>query len=211
MTVQKKRILRSIKALLIAAGLLSAVASCSKTINDLSSTAYSEHRITSQQFIHSGLALLPVRVNAGKEPEAKFIDSLLEKELSGKFPGMRLLGSGTLAQFKKDSMEGKWVSSMIQHSSPYTIRGADGIQLVSRKLGVRYFLQTDIRISGIEGGAEHVRIYGRLWDGMDKEIIWSGYGEARGYVYVFFPAIPAPFEKDATVAVKGLITQMDIR
>ncbi|MHB1285114.1 MAG: hypothetical protein ACYCYP_00910 [Leptospirales bacterium] len=196
---------------MIAAGLLSTVASCSKTINDLSSTAYSEHRITSKQFIQSGLALLPVRVNAGKEPEAKFIDSALEKELSRKIPGIKLVGPGKLGQFKKDSMEGKWVSTMVQHASPYTIRGVDGIQLVSRKLGVRYFLQTDIRISGVEGGAEHVRIYGRLWDGMDKEIIWSGYGEARGYVYGFFPVVPAPFEKDADVAVKGLVRQMDIR
>jgi hypothetical protein len=84
------------------------------------------------------------------------------------------------------------------------------LQALSLKLGTRYFLQTDIRISGVEGGAEHVRIFGRLWDSKTKDILWSGYGEARGYVYLFFPAIPASFEKTAYRAVKGLVKRIPV-
>ena len=197
--------------LLVVASLLTLVTSCSKTINNLSSTGYSDHKISSGKLTGAGLALLPVRVNAGKKSEAKFIDAVLEKEFAKRFPGIKLIGPVQLARYKKSSVEGKWVSAMVQHSSPHTIRGVDGIRAISRKTGVRYFLQTDIRISDVEGGAEHVRIFGRLWDGKDKEIIWSGYGEARGYVYLFFPAIPAPFEKDAAVAVKGLVRELSAR
>lgn len=190
---------------------MSAVTSCSKTINNLSSTGFIDHEIALKDLVGDGMAVLPVRVNAGKSNEADFIDSELEKKILKRFPGIRLIGPGRILKFQKNSVEGKWVSSMVQHSSPHTIRGVAGMRAIALKMGVRYFLQTDIRISSVEGGAEHVRIYGRLWDGRNKEIVWNGYGEARGYVYMFFPAIPAPFEKNASVAVNGLVNQIPVR
>ncbi|MHB1606344.1 MAG: hypothetical protein ACYCTV_08130 [Leptospirales bacterium] len=211
MTARKIRILLNTRVLLLCVGLLSMVAACSKTINNLSSTGFIDREISLKELVSDGMAVLPVRVNAGKSPEADFIDSQLEQSLSKRFPGIRLIGPGKILAFQKNSVEGKWFSGMVEHSSPHTIRGVNGMRTIAKKMGVRYFLQTDIRISSVEGGAEHVRIYGRLWDGRSKEIVWNGYGEARGYVYVFFPAIPAPFEKDASVAVNGLVNQIPVR
>ena len=99
---------------------------------------------------------------------------------------------------------------MVSHSSPHSISGTENLEALSLKLDTRYFLQTDIRISGVEGGAEHVRIFGRLWDGKTREIIWSGFGEARGYVYLFFPAVPASFDKTAYRAVEGLVKRIPV-
>lgn len=181
-----------------------------KSINDLSTTFYVDHELTLKEFKKGGLAVFPTRVNVGKNEEARIIENLLNKEIRHRFEGIHLVDYEELQKLPSKSKRKKWVDMLVSHSSPHTIRGTENLQVLSIKFGTRYFLQTDIRISGVEGGAEHVRIFGRLWDGKKKEILWSGYGEARGYVYMFFPAIPASFEKTAYQAVKGLVKRIPV-
>ncbi len=181
-----------------------------KSINDLSTTSFVDHEVTWKELERGGLAVLPTRVNVGKKAEAQIIENLLNKEIRHRFNGIPLVDFSEIDKFPSKSNRKKWVELLVSHSSPHSIRGTENLQALSVKLGTRYFLQTDIRISGVEGGAEHVRIFGRLWDSKTKDILWSGYGEARGYVYLFFPAVPAPFEKTAYRAVKGLVKRIPV-
>jgi hypothetical protein len=70
------------------------------------------------------------------------------------------------------------------------------------------FLQTELTHVEAEEGATHVRIYGRLWDAESGNILWEANGESRGHVFLFFPTVPASFEKIAESASRGLIRKM---
>ena len=181
-----------------------------KTINDLSTTSYVDHVLSWKDLKNGGLGIFPTRVNVGKKAEVRIIENLLDKEIRHRFPGIRLVDYESMHRFSSKSLRKKWIDLMVSHSSPHSISGTENLEALSLKLDTRYFLQTDIRISGVEGGAEHVRIFGRLWDGKTREIIWSGFGEARGYVYLFFPAVPASFEKTAYRAVEGLVKRIPV-
>jgi TolB-like protein len=181
-----------------------------KSINDLSMTSYVDHDVTWNALKSGGLAIFPTRVNVGKKIEAQIIENLLNKEIRRRFAGIHVVDYEEMQRFSSKSKRKKWIEMLVSHSSPHSIRGTENLDALSIKLGVRYFLQTDIRISGVEGGAEHVRIFGRLWDGKTREILWSGYGEARGYVYLFFPAIPASFEKTSYRAIQGLVKRIPV-
>lgn len=184
-----------------------------KTINDLSTTAFVDHLVSADELEKGGLAILPTRLNmnAGKKPEVRIVENLLNKEVRSQFPGIHIVDYQMINHYSPKSLRKKWIDTLVSHSSPHSIRGSETVQALSLKMGVRYLLQSDIRIADIEGGAEHVRIFGRLWDAKTREIIWSGYGEARGYVYLFFPAVPASFEKAAYRAVKGLVLRLPFK
>lgn len=74
--------------------------------------------------------------------------------------------------------------------------------------GTRFLLQTELQQVEVAEGATQVRIQGRLWDIEMGDIIWEGTGESRGYLFLFFPRIPASFEKAAEVASRGLIKRL---
>lgn len=180
-----------------------------KTINNLSVLTYSSGSFSPELLARDGLAILPVRQNVATPEEKKYIDTLLTEAVGKRFPKMKTISSDGIAKMLKGSKDDKiWLDRLVEGSSPRVVGRVEGIERISKRLGVRYLLQTDIRIAEVAGGAQHIRIFGRIWDGLDKEIVWSGYGEARGYVYLFFPAVPAPFEKDAKVAVKGLVANI---
>lgn len=79
---------------------------------------------------------------------------------------------------------------------------------LKRVLGTRFLLQTELQQVEVAEGATQVRIQGRLWDIEMGDIIWEGTGESRGYLFLFFPRIPASFEKAAEVASRGLIKRL---
>lgn len=74
--------------------------------------------------------------------------------------------------------------------------------------GTRFLLQTELQQVEVAEGATHVRLQGRLWDIEMGDIIWEGTGESRGYLFLFFPRIPASFEKAVEVASRGLIRRL---
>lgn len=155
-----------------------------------------------------GIALLPVRQNEATLAEKAFIDASLMDAVKRRFPNVKTVTPAQIEVLVNGSKEKPWVDHLVATASPNVVSRVEGIDRLSKRLGIRYLLQTDIRYAEVAGGAQHVRIFGRLWDGWEKEIVWSGYGEARGYVYLFFPAVPAPFEKDAKVAVNGLVSKL---
>jgi hypothetical protein len=78
-----------------------------------------------------------------------------------------------------------------------------------RKLfGTRFLLQTELQEVAVMEGATQVRIQGRLWDIEMGDVIWEGTGESRGYLFLFFPRVPATFEKAIEVASRGLIRKL---
>lgn len=79
---------------------------------------------------------------------------------------------------------------------------------LKKVFGTRFLLQTELQQVEVVEGATHVRLQGRLWDIEMGDIIWEGTGESRGYLFLFFPRVPASFEKAAEVASRGLIKRL---
>lgn len=79
---------------------------------------------------------------------------------------------------------------------------------LKKVFGTRFLLQTELQQVEVIEGATHVRLQGRLWDIEMGDIIWEGTGESRGYLFLFFPRVPASFEKAAEVASRGLIKRL---
>jgi hypothetical protein len=75
-------------------------------------------------------------------------------------------------------------------------------------LGTRFLLQTELQEVAVMEGATQVRIQGRLWDIEMGDVIWEGTGESRGYLFLFFPRVPATFEKAIEVASRGMIRNL---
>jgi hypothetical protein len=169
---------------------------------------YSSKSFSADLLAKDGIALLPVRQNEATPAEKAFIDVSLMDAVKRRFPNVKTVTPAQIDVLVNGSKEKPWLDHLVATASPNVVGRVEGIDRLSKRLGVRYLLQTDIRYAEVAGGAQHVRIFGRLWDGWEKEIVWSGYGEARGYVYLFFPAVPAPFEKDAKVAVNGLVSKL---
>jgi hypothetical protein len=184
------------------------MASCHKTINNLSNIEWKTERFSPSLITMGGLAVLPVGQSEGIPAETRWLGSELLKDLALSFGKDKIVGPDVVRGYLKDKAVADLVKNLKKKSSPDTVRGIAGLSSLGQKLHVRYLLQTDLRLSEVSGGAEHVRLFGRIWDTTDDEIIWTGYGEARGYVYMFFPAVPASFEKDAAVAVAGLVREI---
>lgn len=79
---------------------------------------------------------------------------------------------------------------------------------LKKVFGTRFLLQTELQQVEVIEGATHIRLQGRLWDIEMGDIIWEGTGESRGYLFLFFPRVPASFEKAAEVASRGLIKRL---
>jgi hypothetical protein len=82
------------------------------------------------------------------------------------------------------------------------------VAALKKAFGTRFLLQTELQQVEVAEGATHVRLQGRLWDIEMGDIIWEGTGESRGYLFLFFPRIPASFEKAVEVASRGLIKRL---
>ncbi|WDT76714.1 MAG: hypothetical protein MPW16_05750 [Candidatus Manganitrophus sp.] len=82
------------------------------------------------------------------------------------------------------------------------------VAALKKVFGTRFLLQTELQQVEVIEGATHVRLQGRLWDIEMGDIIWEGTGESRGYLFLFFPRVPASFEKAAEVASRGLIKRL---
>ncbi len=184
------------------------MASCHKTINNLSAIEWKTEKFTPSLIERGGMAVLPVGQSEGIPAETHWLGAELRKDLASTFGKDKIVGPDVVRGYLKDKSVEDILKNLKNKSSPDTVRGIAGLSSLGQKLHVRYLLQTDLRLSEVAGGAEHVRIFGRIWDTTDDEIIWTGYGEARGYVYMFFPAVPASFEKDAAVAVEGLVREI---
>lgn len=184
------------------------LASCHKTINNLSSIAWETARFSPSLILKGKMAVLPVGQSEGIPAETMWLGTELTKDLVQDFGKDQIVGPDVVGVYSKDKAVSDTLKNLKDKSAPDTVRGIMGLSVLGQKLHVRYLLQTDLRLSEVSGGAEHVRLFGRIWDTVDDEIIWTGYGEARGYVYMFFPAVPASFEKDAAVAVKGLVQEI---
>jgi TolB-like protein len=189
--------------------ILISLSSCHKTINNLSVIEWKTEKFTPSLITNGRLAVLPVGQSEGISSETKWLGAELAKDLASDFGKAQIVAPDVVSGYLKDPSVAGILKNLKKKAAPDTVRGIVGLSPLGQKLHVRYLLQTDLRLSEVSGGAEHVRLFGRIWDTKDDEIIWTGYGEARGYVYMFFPAVPASFEKDAAVAVKGLVKEIE--
>ncbi len=82
------------------------------------------------------------------------------------------------------------------------------MEALMARFGTPFFLQTELAQVEMVEGATQVRIRGRLWDVEAGDILWEASGESRGYVFLFFPTVPAGFERIAEAASRGLIRKM---
>ncbi len=79
------------------------------------------------------------------------------------------------------------------------------------KKEAHFLLQTELQQVEVVDGATQVRLFGRLWDMEQGDILWEGMGESRGHLFLFFPTVPASFEKTMEVAARGLIRKLPVR
>ncbi len=82
---------------------------------------------------------------------------------------------------------------------------------LKKSTSIRFLLQTNLQQVEIVEGATQVKIEGRLWDIEQGDILWEGVGESRGHLFLFFPTVPASFEKAMEVASRGLIRKLPMR
>lgn len=198
---------QTLRLLLIA--FLLGFSSCAESINDLSSEIYGMPGFSSASLSRDGLVILPTVAGEGSKDEAMEISKILDDLVTKKLPTRKILSSGAVEdRMKKDrNLAEKW-DRMSPHISVHSVKGLETTRSFGQDLGMRFLLETQIQMAEEAGGAEQVRVFGRIFDTLEGRIVWEGVGEARGYVNLFFPSAPATFSKTAAVAVKGLTRKM---
>jgi len=178
------------------------------SIDDLSKENYRRGFLIDHGLARESVAALPMWAKGDSRsylPEAEeiFVNALkqMRPNLSVILPdeSRRLIeaqGAGSAYRTSRDAFVERKVA-----------RDED-IRRIGRTLNVRFLLETDLDMVEIGDGATQVRIRGELWDAEMGDLVWEGFGEARGYLVLVFPRTPASFEKTAEVASRGLIRKL---
>jgi hypothetical protein len=190
-------------------GMLLFLASCNDSINNLSAEIYAMGGFSPAALARDGLAIAPVEPGDGTKAEASTLSGLLDSEIGGRLAQDHLLTSAMVQRrLASDvTLNAEW-KVIAPHISAHSIKGMEATRAFTRRLGVRYLLESQIQYAEVGGGAEQVRFFSRIYDLRLHRIVWEGTGESRGYEKLFFPATPAPFLTVARAAVKGLADRL---
>ncbi len=190
-------------------GMLLLLASCNDSINNLSSEIYAMGGFSPAALSRDGMAIAPVVPGDDTKEEASTLSRLLDMELERRLAKGPLLTSDALKKRMASdaALTAEW-KAISPHISAHSIKGMETTRAFTRRLGVRYLLESQIQYAEVGGGAEQVRFFSRIYDSRLHRIVWEGTGESRGYETLFFPATPAPFLTVARSAVKGLADRL---
>ncbi len=198
---------RTFKVALVVSLLL--FSSCTDAINNLSVEIYSAMDFSPENLAKDGIVLTPTAPGDGTREEVATICSFLDNAMQRKIPGHGLIKVAEVTTRLQADKELKSLWEKIEpHISAHSVRGTEAARSFAMKLHVRYLLETEIQMAEVAGGAEQVRVYGRIFDAKRDRTVWEGVGEGRGYETLVFPSTPATFRVIAETAVNGLVDRL---
>lgn len=177
-------------------------------IDDLSREEYRRGVLYTNNLSTETIAVMPMVGRGANRDYAKTAEAIFYKALTEMRQQTHLISP----EEGRARIEASNLSPLLEN-----LRGETSFKRVAEErsvaelkkiLGTRFLLQTELQQVEVAEGATQVRIQGRLWDIEMGDIIWEGTGESRGYLFLFFPRIPASFEKAAEVASRGLIKRL---
>jgi len=177
-------------------------------IDDLSRENYRRGVLYTDNLSTETIAIMPmfgrgVNRDYTKTAEAIFYRSLIEMR-----PQTHLISPDEVRAKIEASNLGRTLEKLKKETSFKKVAEEKDIAELKKLFGTRFLLETELQQVEVVEGATQVRMQSRLWDIEMGDIIWEGTGESRGYLFLFFPRIPASFEKATEVASRGMIKRL---
>ncbi|HEY5599966.1 MAG TPA: hypothetical protein VIK48_04680 [Candidatus Manganitrophaceae bacterium] len=177
-------------------------------IDDLSHENYRKGILYIRDFSNETLAVLPMVARGESRRYVQPAEAIFFKALTEMRQSMRLISpEENLAKIRMEGLDSDF-ERFQQETSFKKVSKEKDLADLRKTLETRFVLQTELQQVETIEGATHIRLQGRLWDIELGDIIWEGTGEARGYLFLFFPRVPASFEKAVEVASRGLIRKL---
>jgi TolB-like protein len=168
-------------------------------IDDLSRESYRKGVLFTSNLSNERIAILPMTAKGENRHYLQQAESIFYKALTEMREEGNLLSPQALDDFFRVFEKETSFKKVAEERDMSKFR---------KILGTRFLLQTELQQVEVLEGATQVRIQGRLWDIEMGDVIWEGTGESRGYLILFFPRVPATFEKAIEVASRGLIRKL---
>lgn len=177
-------------------------------IDDLSRENYRKGILYTSDLSAEKMVILPMVARGDNKNYLQPAESIFYKSLTEMREGMTLVSPQEgLTKLKEEGL-GDFFRKFEKESSFKKVAEERDYSKLRQAFGTRFLLQTELQQVEVMEGATHVKILGRLWDTELGDIIWEGSGESRGYLFLFFPRVPASFEKAIEVASRGLIRKL---
>ncbi|TAK08163.1 MAG: hypothetical protein EPO39_04910 [Candidatus Manganitrophaceae bacterium] len=177
-------------------------------IDDLSREDYRRGVLYTNNLSTETIAVMPMIGRGANRDYAKTAEAIFYKALTEMRQQTHLISPEEGRARIEASNLGPLLENLREETSFKRVAEERSVAELKKILGTRFLLQTELQQVEVAEGATQVRIQGRLWDIEMGDIIWEGTGESRGYLFLFFPRIPASFEKAAEVASRGLIKRL---
>ncbi len=177
-------------------------------IDDLSRESYRKGVLFTSNLSNERIAILPMTAKGENRRYLQPAESIFYKALTEmREEGNLLSPQEGLAKIKEGAFD-DFFRVFEKETSFKKVAEERDMSKFRKILGTRFLLQTELQQVEVLEGATQVRIQGRLWDIEMGDVIWEGTGESRGYLILFFPRVPATFEKAIEVASRGLIRKL---
>lgn len=177
-------------------------------IDDLSRENYRKGVLFTSNLANETIAILPMTAKGDNRHYLQPAESIFYEALTEMREEANLISPKEgLAKIKEGELD-DFFRVFEKETSFKKVAEERDLSKFRKILGTRFLLQTELQQVEIMEGATQVRIQGRLWDIEMGDVIWEGTGESRGYLFLFFPRVPATFEKAVEVASRGLIRKL---
>ncbi len=177
-------------------------------IDDLSREDYRRGVLYTSNLSQETIAVMPMVGRGANRDYTKTAESVFYRALTEMRQQSQLISPDEGRARIKASNLGPLLERLKDETSFKRVAEERDVAELKRVFGTRFLLQTELQQVEVAEGATQVRIQGRLWDIEMGDIIWVGTGESRGYLFLFFPRVPASFEKAVEVASRGLIKRL---
>lgn len=177
-------------------------------IDDLSREDYRRGVLYTSNLSAETIAVMPMIGRGGNRDYTKMAEKIFYKALTEMRPQTVLISPEEGRNKIEANNLGPVFDRLRKETSFKKVAEERDVAELKKAFGTRFLLQTELQQVEVAEGATQVRLQGRLWDIEMGDIIWEGTGESRGYLFLFFPRIPASFEKAAEVASRGLIKRL---
>lgn len=177
-------------------------------IDDLSREDYRRGVLYTNNLSTETIAVMPMIGRGANRDYTKTAEKIFYRALSEMRQQTQLISPEEGRNKIEANQLGPLLERLKKETSFKKVAEEKDVAELKKIFGTRFLLQTELQQVEVIEGATQVRLQGRLWDIEMGDIIWEGTGESRGYLFLFFPRVPASFEKAAEVASRGLIKRL---
>ena len=175
------------------------------TIDDLSHESYRNTLFSSRALASQKVGILPVMGRGSSRKYLQEASSILAQSFVASRGDIQwLLPEESRTKIDQAGASQTYLE-ILKLAQEEKIPREEDLKKLGEILGTPYLLLTTLQFSEVSEGASHVTLSSQFWDVNQGQILWKEIGEARGYVFLFFPAVPSSFEKAIKVASEGLI------